>query len=266
MRILDVELEEIPDWTCCGTVFSLATDNVMHHVAPIRNLIKVQQMKENRVVTICSMCYNTLKRANVLVKQDWEKLKTLNIFMDEEEDYRAEVTVYHLLQFLKDEIGFDMVASHVKKPLKGLKVVPYYGCLLVRPKNIGIDDMENPMIMHELLNALGAEVIDDPYKVECCGAYHTVENKKLVAERTYKIISSAHNRGGEILVLSCPLCDFNLDYRQKATLEIYPEFQQMPVMYFTQLMALAFGLDESALGLEYHYVNPKPILKKKKLL
>lgn len=265
-RELGIEMIEIPNWTCCGTVFSLSTDDVMHHIAPIRNLIRVQEMGYDRVVTICSMCFNTLKRANVLVKEDREKLNTINLFMNEEEDYRAEVTVYHLLEILKNDIGFDEVAKHVKKPLKGLKVVPYYGCLLVRPKGIGIDDVENPLIMHDLLKALGADVIDDPFKIECCGAYHTVDNKNLVAERTYKIISSTKSRGGDVLVLSCPLCDYNLDFRQKETLALHPEFQQMPVMYFTQLMALAFGLGEEYLGFEYHYVDPRPILKEKNLL
>ncbi|MGQ4834397.1 MAG: CoB--CoM heterodisulfide reductase iron-sulfur subunit B family protein [Candidatus Asgardarchaeia archaeon] len=266
MKVLGVELVEIPKWTCCGTVFSLARDDVMRHIAPIRNLIRVQEMNETRVVTICSMCYNTLKRANQLVKSDPEKLATANRFMNEEEDYRAEVTVYHLLEILRDDIGFEEIKKHVKKPLKGLKVVPYYGCLLVRPKSVAIDDTENPMVMHELMKALGAEVIDDPMKVECCGAYHTVEHKKIVAERTYKIISSAKSHGGDILVLSCPLCDYNLDFRQKEAKELHPDFEQMPVMYFTQLMALAFGLDEKAIGFEYHYVDPRPILKEKNLL
>lgn len=263
---LGIEMIELPRWNCCGTVFTLASDDLMRQAAPIRNLVRVQELGENKVVTLCSMCYNTLKRANLKFKKDEEHLATLNDFMYLEEDYKGNVDVFHLLEILKNDIGFDKIADKVKKPLSGLKVAPYYGCLLIRPKEVGLDDMEEPRVLHSLLESLGAEVIDDPLKVECCGSYQTVSDKEAVADRTYNILTSAQSRGAEAVALSCPLCDFNLDHRQKEVVDKYSDFSRIPVFYFTQLMAIAFGLDESVCRFDLNYVDPRPLLESKNLL
>lgn len=254
-----IELLELPRWNCCGTVYSLASDDLMHQLAPIRNLIRVQEMGYNRVTTLCSMCYNTLEQANQLVKNDPEKLEKMNSFMDSEEDYTGNVKVIHYLTLLKEEVGFRNLP--VKNPLKGLTVVPYYGCLLLRPEEISIDNPEKPTIMAELLTAAGADVIDHPYKLECCGSYHTVDYRDIVCEKTYSILSSAQKRGAEAVILSCPLCEFNLDVRQRDLENLAP----LPVLYFSQLLALSFGLDGN-LGFDQHYINPEPLLRKKGLL
>ncbi|MFX1511552.1 MAG: CoB--CoM heterodisulfide reductase iron-sulfur subunit B family protein [Promethearchaeota archaeon] len=263
-KALAIDIKEVPSWTCCGTVYSLATDNLMNMVAPIRNLLKVQEMGADRVFTLCSMCWNTLKRVNEYVRANPDKLETINLFMDDEEDYRAEVEVVHFMEVLRDEIGFENLATKVVKPLRDLKLVPYYGCLLVRPEEIALDDRENPLIMDDLLRSLGAEVINDPMKTECCGSYQTVTEKEAVAERTYRIISSAVRRGGDALALTCPLCRFNLDSRQADTESYYPGFQKLPVFYFTQLLALAVGLSKEECGLDLHYVDPVSLLESKK--
>lgn len=257
---LGINLIELPRWNCCGTVYSLASDDLMHHLAPIRNLIRVQEMGCDKVTTLCSMCYNTLEQANQLVRNDPEKLEKMNSFMDQEQDYEGNVRVIHYLTLLREEIGFENIP--VKNPLKGLTVVPYYGCLLLRPEEISIDNPEAPTIMTELLTSLGATVVDHPYKLECCGSYHTVDYKEVVIEKTYSILSSAQKRGAEAVVLSCPLCEFNLDVRQK---DLEKKLAPMPVVYFSQLLALSLGLDEN-LGFDYHYINPEPLLRKKGLL
>ncbi len=263
---LDIEMEEMIRWNCCGTVFSLASDDLIHHAAALRNLIRVQETGNDRVVTLCSMCYNTLKRVNLEIKNNEEDLEKLNGFMYREEDYLGGVTVLHLLEILRDEIGFDAIAKKVKKPLKDLKITPYYGCLLTRPKEIGLDDWEEPTVMEELLRALGATVVDDPFRGECCGSYHTVTSKDLIAERTRMIVSSARERGADAIVLSCPLCEFNLDARQEDTTERYTDFVGLPVLYFTQLMALSLGCEEEVCRFDLHYVDPRPLLKEKGIL
>jgi heterodisulfide reductase subunit B len=213
------------------------------------------------------MCYNTLKRANERVKSDPDSLEVLNNFMDREETkYEGDVQVYHLLEFLKNEIKFENLAKKVVKPLKKLKVASYYGCLLVRPKEIGFDDMENPTILEDLMKVLGADSVDFPFKTECCGAYQTVDNPGIVAERTNQILTSAQNQGAEVVVVSCPLCAFNLDQRQKQTIEKYPEFKHIPVLYFTQLLAIALGCPEKTLRFDLNFIDPKPILKEKGLI
>ena len=267
LNTIGVEVEELNRWNCCGTVFSLTTDDLIHHVAPIRNLIRAKEANYDKVMTLCSMCYNTLKRANERIKSDPESLDILNDFMDREETvYEGDVQVFHLLEFLKDEIGFKNLEKKVIKPLKKLKIASYYGCLLVRPKEIGFDDMENPTSLDDLMSALGADSIDFPFKTECCGAYQTVDKPEIIADRTNQILTSAREQGAEIVVVSCPLCAFNLDQRQKQTAEKYPEFKHIPVLYFTQLLAIALGCSEETLRFDLNYIDPKPILKEKGLI
>jgi heterodisulfide reductase subunit B len=264
---LDTEVQELKKWYCCGTVFSLSSDDLIHHVAPIRNLVRVKEAGSDTLMTMCAMCYNTLKRANMRMAKEPENLERINNFMwGEEIDYQADVKVLHLLELLRDQVSFETIAGKVVKPLLSLKVSNYYGCLLVRPKEVGFDDMENPTIMERLTAALGADPVDFPYKTECCGAYQTVDNPKIVIDRTHRIINSAHQQGAEVLVVSCPLCAFNLDHRQKETIGKYPDFIHMPVLYFTQLMAIALGGEEKDLGLDLHYVDPRPILQEKGLI
>jgi heterodisulfide reductase subunit B2 len=264
---LDTEVEELKKWYCCGTVFSLSTDDLIHHVAPIRNLVRVKEAGSDTLMTLCAMCYNTLKRANIRMQKEPENLERINNFMwSEDIDYKADVKVLHMLELLRDEIKLDTVAEKVVKPLKGLKVSTYYGCLLVRPKEVGFDDMENPTILEKLITTLGADPVDSPYKTECCAAYQTVDNPAIVADRTHHILTSARNQGAEVVVVSCPLCAFNLDQRQKETVAKYPDFKHIPVLYFTQLLAIALGSGEEDLGLGLHYIDPLPLLKEKKLL
>lgn len=261
LRELGVSVEELPRWNCCGTVFSLATDDLIHHVAPIRTLIRTKETNSDTVMTLCAMCYNTLKRANERVKKDIDSQEKLHKFMDEEKiAYQGDVKVLHLLELLRDEIKFENLAKRVVKPLKGLKIASYYGCLLVRPKEIGFDDVENPTVLENLTTALGAKPIDFPYKTECCGAYQTVDKPGVVADRSFQILSSARRLGADVVIVACPLCAFNLDHRQKETAKKYSEFTKMPILYFTQIMALALGCPEEALRFDLHYVDPRPLL------
>ncbi len=267
LNTIGVEVEELSRWNCCGTVFSLTTDDLIHHVAPIRNLIRVKEANYDKVMTVCAMCYNTLKRANERIKSDPESMDILNNFMDREEvQYDGDVQVFHLLEFLKDEIGFENLAKKVVKPLKKLKIASYYGCLLVRPKEIGLDDMENPTILEDLMETLGGKSVDFPYKTECCGAYQTVDRPDIIADRTNRILTSAKDRGAEMVVVSCPLCAFNLDQRQKHTVEKYPEFKHIPVLYFSQALAMALGCPEETLRFDLNFIDPKPILKERGLI
>jgi heterodisulfide reductase subunit B len=266
MAKLDVEVEELERWNCCGTVHALGSDNVMNRVAPVTNLIRVKeaQVKDNlpnEFMTSCAMCYNTLKRANNDVKQHADKLNTINEFLNlEQTKYKGDVDVLHLLEYLRDRVGFDKLAKQVKKPLKGLRVACYYGCLLVRPKEVAFDDVENPMIMENLITALGATPVNFALKTECCGAYHAVGSPGIIADRTDKIMGSANEEQVDLVVVSCPLCAYNLDFKQDDAKQLNPDFQNMPVLYFTQLMALALECDSDALGFDLHHIDPKPAL------
>ncbi|MFZ1946638.1 MAG: CoB--CoM heterodisulfide reductase iron-sulfur subunit B family protein [bacterium] len=270
------ELVEVPDWTCCGATFSLAADNVMALAGPVRILANARKVGD-KVVTVCAGCYNVLKRANYAIRHDEEKRKKVNDF--NEMEYDGDVEVLHYLEFLRDHVGFDKIARQVKRDLSSLKVVPYYGCQMLRPEEeLGFDDPEAPMIMDNLLDAIGCEVLDFPHKAECCGAFLTVCSdvearsggkpeaaQGAVSECSYTILKAAEKRGADLVVLTCPLCHYNLDSTQEAIEKRHYGFGKIPIVYFTQLLALALGLDASryALDNKHHYVDPTGVLKAK---
>jgi len=260
---LGLQFEELPMWNCCGTVYSLAHDDLMHQIAPIRNLVRVRDAGAEEVVTLCSMCYNTLKRANLFLNADELNHRRINNFLDNEIDYNGEVKVFHLLELLENEVGFDEIKYKVTRPLSALKIASYYGCLLVRPPEVGLDDLEHPTILEKVVTELGAQVVDDPLKTECCGSYQTVNQPEFTAKVVYKILNSMRSHGAEMVITSCPLCQFNLDRRQQEISQQQFGFQPIPILYFTQIMAMAFGVEEAALGFDSHYVDPRPLLHKK---
>jgi len=266
MEVLGFKLEELPRWNCCGAVHSLADDDLIHQVAPVRNLIRAREQGKDKLATLCAFCFNTLKRANLLMRENAEKRNTLNSFMDEEIDYGGEVKVVHLLEVLRDEIGWETLAQKVKLPLRELKVAPYYGCTLLRPREIAVDSVENPTILREFLEALGASPVDFPESTRCCGSYQIISDPGTISAYAWNILSSALSHGAEALVLSCPLCDYNLGQGQKELIKKHNEFKEMSLFYFTQLLALALGLDSRICHFELNYGSPELLLREKNLL
>jgi heterodisulfide reductase subunit B len=268
LELLDVKVEELADWYCCGTTYSLASDNVMYHLAPIRTLVKAKESGREQLLVLCSMCYNTLRRAQELVRNDEEKRNKINEFMyDEQSDFTGdEVRVVHLLNFLKETIGFEVLKEKIVKTAGGLKIAPYYGCMLLRPREIAVDvSSEDPTIMEELFAACGVESVYFPFKTECCGSYQTVNERSIVVSRTKAIIESAVKNGADVVVTSCPLCHYNLDTYQETVAETYPAFRSIPVMYISQVLALMAGI-EGGNDFSLHAVDPRPLLRKRGLL
>ncbi|MBD3205391.1 heterodisulfide reductase, subunit B [Candidatus Bathyarchaeota archaeon] len=271
-KALDIELVEPERWNCCGTVHALATDDVMHHLAPIRNMIRVEELAKNdqvdnkNMVTLCAMCYNTLKRANQAFNSDNDKKKKIRDIMYREDiEYSGKVEILHLLEILREH-GWEKIKDVTHKPLKGLKIAPYYGCLLLRPRGIGVDNADNPKIMEDLFEALGAEVVDFSHKQKCCGSYNIVHMKEVVVDLAYNILNQAEKAGADVIATACPLCEYNLGPIQGKIQENYPNFETIPVLYFTQLMALAFGLSEEDAAVTGNTPDPKPILIEKGIL
>jgi len=267
MEILDEPLQEMKDWICCGTVFSMTSDDLMLQLASIRNLLRAEEQDIRELIVLCSMCYNTLKRAEKFITEDEENLRKVNDVMYKEDiEFHGLVEVKHLLSILKERITFNKIEDKTQKPLKNFKLGAYYGCLLLRPEDMAIDTFEDPDIIENLLKSTGADTIKFPYRLECCGAYQTVNNKDVTISRTYEIINSARKSGCEALVTSCPLCAFNLDQRQKQTAEAYLDFKKMPIFYFTELLSIALGSGWDKSWEKLHYVDPEPILKEKNLI
>jgi heterodisulfide reductase subunit B len=262
MAILGIELEEISRWNCCGAVYSLSDDDLIHLVAPVRILIRAMEQGGSKIVTLCSMCYNTLARANLLMRNDVEKRQTINLFMDEEPDYHGEVEVIHLLSLLRDDVGWETLKQKIKNPLKGLRIAPYYGCTLQRPREVGIEPVGHFDLMTRFLNALGAEAVSLPSADLCCGSYQVLGNPDAAKIASTTILSSAIQTGVDALIMSCPLCEFNLGKRQDILVEEGRISKMMPTFYFTQLLALALGLDPKKCYLELNSEASVEFLKR----
>ncbi len=279
-RTLGIELQELDTWTCCGATYPLTEEKIANLVPQIRILRNVRQAGNQQVTTTCAFCYSTLRRANRAIRLDPVRRKRVNAFLRDDEpvrpykeqaaaprDYEGEVAVLHLLEVFRDGLGWQRLAKAIKKTLTGLKVAPYYGCKLLRPpKEVEFDDPENPTIFENFLRALGCEVVDFPFKSECCGSYLVLSAPDAASRVSYLILKSATQNGAEVVALSCPLCYYNMDLRQRDISRLYADFRQVPVLFFTQLLALALDLDEKTLGLERHYVDVRPVLKQKNLI
>ncbi|UCD16831.1 MAG: CoB--CoM heterodisulfide reductase iron-sulfur subunit B family protein [Candidatus Zixiibacteriota bacterium] len=263
---LGINVEELPRWNCCGAVFSLSDDDLIHIIAPVRDLIRVKEQGHDTVITLCSMCYNTLARANDLMKNDEEKRNTINMFMDEEPDYAGDVRVVHMLDYLRDDLGWDRLKEKIKIPLTGLKAGPYYGCTLLRPGEVAIDRPDKPTILSEFMTALGAEAIDFPMATDCCGSYQVLANPDAALKVSHDIISDAHRRGIEALVLACPLCDYNLGRKQYLMRDKFEGPPEMPVFYFTQLLAVALGLPAETCCFELNRSSAAELLRGRNFL
>ncbi|UCE73863.1 MAG: CoB--CoM heterodisulfide reductase iron-sulfur subunit B family protein [Methanomassiliicoccales archaeon] len=263
---LGIELVELEDWTCCQAAFPLVDDNIMGMISSARIIINAEKLG-SKLTTLCSFCYNVLKRTNEVLKNDPEKKAKICEFLEEE--YRGEIEVVHFLEILRDDVGFDKLKKAVKRKLKGLAVVPYYGCQIIRPASIlKFDDPENPMTLDDFLESLGCDVVDFPFKVECCGSFQIIhpEVKDTALGCSYNILKSAHLNGAEAVALSCPVCYFNLDKKQNEIADSFGDFERIPIMYFTELLGLALDVDYQLFDFSKHAIDPRPLLTEKGLI
>ncbi|MCP3892208.1 MAG: heterodisulfide reductase, subunit B [Desulfobulbaceae bacterium] len=266
LEALGVEVKEIDRWNCCGAVHSLTADDLIHQVGPVRNLIRAKEEGADTLVTLCSMCYNTLARANEIMKNDEVKRDTINRFMDEEIDYAGEVKVVHYLTFLEENIGWDAIKEKVKVPLTGLNVGPYYGCTLQRPAEIGIEPFGSYTLMSGMLEAIGATVTEFNAADKCCGSYQVLGSPAGENSAGAAILNLAAAGGIEALATSCPLCEYNLGKQQQQMIEKGNIEKNIPTYYFTQLLAVALGLDPEVCHFELNAQFSVELLKSKKCL
>ena len=233
---LGVELEEINDWQCCGGVFTTSRDEVATKLSSVRAL-KAAQDKGQILATVCSACHNVIKQTNYAMQNDQEFASKVNNYLPKEENYDGSAKVMHLLEILRDEVGYDKIKESVVNSLSGKKVAAYYGCLLLRPAGVmKMDDPENPTIMEDLIRALGADAVVYPYRNECCGGYIALENPDSAKARSGKVYTSAEKNGADLIVTACPLCKYNLEKNGCP----------IPVVYFTELLAEALGVKEES--------------------
>jgi heterodisulfide reductase subunit B2 len=262
-RKLGIELEEIPEWTCCGASAAHVSEVLLPVVLPAKDLWKAEKMGLD-VVAPCAACYNRMRHAAHKLKADPELRKKVNGVL--QGDYRAEGRVRHISDIVVNEYGLEAVRKHVSQELKGLKVVCYYGCLSARPQKIvAFDDPVYPTYLDRLVQTLGATALEWPFKTECCGGSFSVSRKEVVLKLTRALLAEAGRRGAEAVVVDCPLCQFNLDYRQDEIENAEGGRFALPILYFTQLLGLALGLRKEDLGLKKLNVDPLPLLSQKNI-
>jgi heterodisulfide reductase subunit B2 len=259
---LGIEFEEIEDWNCCGSV----PYDTMHEEASFficaRNLA-IAEKKHSDVVAPCSSCYVFLSRTNTYLKQ-YPALKTK---VDEALkagglEYNGTVKARKVLDVYVNDVGFETIAAKVKKNLNGLKIACYYGCQEVRPVFGGRDHPEYPKYMDKLVTALGAEAVNFPLKSRCCGGSLIISEEASSLKLIKELLDSAVSNGAEVMVTGCPLCQLNVDAYQSAVNRKYKTKYHLPVLYFTQLMGVAFGLPEKELGLKMSIIPAEKALAK----
>jgi len=258
---LGIELKEIEDWLCCGATPAHITNHLLSLTLPLSSCVWAEKEKLD-VMTCCAACFSRLKLANHQVRGDEKLLAEVNEVL--EEDYKAEIEVLHLLEVITQKLDAEKLKKAIVKPLAGLKVACYYGCLLTRlPEEIRLDSKEDPMMMDKLAETIGAEPVDWAYKTECCGASLAVIQEKTVLRLANDILSIAEDNKADCVMVACPLCQSNLDLTQGAVNKKFKKKFNIPVFYFTQLLGLAMGIDQEKLGLSKLIVNPVPLLAEK---
>lgn len=257
---LGLKAIEPEGWVCCG---STPAHRVDHHLSvrlPMQSMILLEQEGLDEVILPCAACFNRFRAASRELQKNPELKSELEGELNVQ--YQGSLEVLSIIDAISKRVGLEAVKARVQKPLKGLKVACYYGCLLTRPPTLtGADKAEYPMSLDHLMQALGAEVIDWNHKVSCCGASLSATKTDLVLELSGNILREARARGADALALACPLCHINLDSRQTQM----GEEDTIPVLYFTQLMALAFGKTKQA-SLARNMIDPRPLLAGRGLL
>ena len=234
---LGFELEEIENWQCCGGVYPLGSDEIATKLSSVRALNEAKE-KGQDLVTLCSACHHVIKRVNDDMKNVDDIRFRANNYLKLDAPYAGETKVIHFLELLRDTIGFDELKKRVVNPLTGKKIGAYYGCLLLRPSGVlAFDDPENPKIIEDFIRAIGATPVIYPYRNECCGGYISLKEKDMAKNMCDKITESASGFGADMLITACPLCMYNLNKSAE---------KDLPVYYFTELLAEALGVKEAA--------------------
>ncbi len=259
---LALPLHEPDGWGCCGTTPAHSTDPYLATFLPMRNMALIKGEGYDEITTPCPSCF---LRMRVALKEVKEKEELRRKVAQELPNFDCDGTrVEHLLSTVTSRIEEQEIHSKVVRPLKGLRVACYYGCVITRPPKItGLKDYEYPTQMDRLMGLLGAIPLDWSYKTRCCGVSLGITQPSIALELSSKILRNAKKVGAEALVVACPLCHINLDARQKQIEKLFRESFNLPILYFTQMMGLAFGLEPQALGLDKHFVDPMPLLSQR---
>lgn len=259
---LGIELTEVEDWNCCGATPYSHIDELLANVLCARNLALAERERLD-LVAPCSGCYRNMYFANAALKEDADLAEHINWALEEDNlHYSGSISVHHLLQVFVNDVGIRAIEQRVSHPLKGLRVAPYYGCHLVRPRKNGEgpEEVGDPRMFEDLIAALGAEAVNYAYRLKCCGASLIATNRKAALGMVHNLLQNAVDVQADVIATVCPLCQVNLELYQKDVNRIYDKDFAMPILYFTQLMGLALGLSPDRLGIGKEIVPPTKVL------
>jgi heterodisulfide reductase subunit B len=260
-QVLGIELVEPPGWVCCGSSPAHATDTTQAHALPLRTLATIERMGLTKVTSPCSNCFSRLKSAEGAGIKDQKALAQVRAHTNY--DYQGKVSVQHFIDTIMDHATPAQLADKTRRPLQGLKVACYYGCLITRPARVTqAEHHEYPMKMDYLVRSLGAETVDWSYKTECCGGPLSVTQTELSLKMSRSVLEDARDCGAEAVITMCPMCHMNLDARQA---DMGIDFK-MPIFHATQLTTLAFGLELKQSHFNKNIVDPRPLLQAKNLV
>jgi len=263
-KALRIGLQEVPDWLCCGATPAHNVDELLSLSLCAKNL-ELSEQVEGDLAVACAACFSRLKTAQHKLGENQDKRRQVEYALDA--PLAVDKPVKHLLDILARDFGLDRLKEAVQKPLNGLTVACYYGCLLTRPPDVpNLDCVEAPTIMERVIEAAGAATVGWSHRMECCGANFTLSRPGVVLKLYADILASAKRAGADCIMVACPLCHGNLDIRQKEIEETTGEQYGMPIFYMTQLLALAAGVPGGKLGFDSMIVSPQPLLKEKHLL
>ena len=249
---LGMELVELPDWNCCGASSAHALDPRLAIALPPRNLALAQAIGHD-LVAPCAACFNRMRGADHTLRTDAAIRAEVEGLVGFK--FSGEIAIRPVLAVLHDDYGTNHLAQQVQRPLHGLRVVPYYGCLLVRPPEITqFDNPDDPQVMASLLRAAGAEVMAWSHATDCCGGSLSLSRSDVVESLVGRLAGRAREAGAQALVTACPLCQVNLEMRQTGE-------NKVPAFYFTELLGLAFGLPDTSKWWSKHLIDPRPLLR-----
>lgn len=236
LQALGVYAHELSEWECCGAVYPLTKDEYVPLLSSVRALKKTKEENREGLLTLCSACYHVLKRVNYRMKNDQEAKKRVENYLESE--YDGNTKVYHLIEVLRDYVGYEMLKEKTVAPLLGEKIACYYGCLFIRPKEeINLLDPENPQLMDSIVEALGAESVVFPYRTDCCGSYHAYQKEGISNSISQRIVASAKAAGATQMITACPLCKHNLEKCQQN----WDQKDRLPINYVTSPIVQALG-------------------------
>jgi len=248
-KVFDIELVEIPDWNCCGATAAHNLSKELSLSLPARIMALAEREGISDIVVPCAACYNRLSIVKHELEADDSLSKRVASIIDLK--YEGTTQILNIIQFIDKYIA-DKLEAKVVKPFN-YKTACYYGCLLVRPHSIlKFDRVEDPQSMDVLVKKAGGDAIDWAFKTECCGAGMSVSRTDTVARLSGNIMKDAVDRAAEVVVVACPMCHSNLDMRRPEINKFLNEKIDIPILYISQVLGLAVGLDAKTLGLNRH--------------